>query len=72
MERDREAVGLVADLLNRVQDGIEAVEADGLALVSPHVHQFLALGDRRQGLRRQAQLLQRLGRRVQLAHAAID
>ncbi len=42
---DGEAVALVADLLDEVQDGRAAVEDDGVVLLAVDVDDLFALGD---------------------------
>ena len=71
MVGDREAVGLVADLLQRVERGRRRVEDEGLEAV-PLVHLLLLLGERDDREPVESQILQDLEPDVELAPAAVD
>src|SRR3954447_2736960 len=72
MEGHSEAVRLVADHLDQVEHWRMVIEGDGIFLLAVNVENFLALGDCRQRLVDDFNLLQRLSRSVQLSQAAID
>ena len=72
MERDREAVGFVADQLYQVQHRIVVIEDDRIVLLSVDVDDLFALSDRSQRLAGDLQRFERLRRSVQLADAAVD
>ena len=69
---DGEAVRLVADALDEVQDGRAAVEDDGIVLLPVEVDHLFAFCNRRERLRGEAELFKRRGCRVELAEAAVD
>ena len=72
MVADGEAMAFVADELDEMQNGRAAVENDRLVFVSVEINDFFFLGDGSQGLRGEAERLQRVGRGVKLAEAAVD
>ena len=72
MIADGEAVALVADELDRVQDGRAAVEDDGLVFVAVEVDDLFAFGDRGQRLAGEAERFEGFGGGVELAQAAVD
>ena len=68
----RKAVALITDLLDYMQHRRAPVEHHRIVLLSMHVDDLLALGNRGQRLRRQPDLLQRGGGGVQLPQSAVD
>ena len=69
---DREAVGLVADLLDDVQDGAAAVEDDRFVLLSVDVDNLFAFRDGRERESCEAEFLECGCRSVELAEPAVD
>jgi hypothetical protein len=72
MVADGEAVALVADELDEMEDGRMAVEDDRLLLVAVEVDDFFALGDGGERLRGEAERFESFGGGVELAESAID
>ena len=72
MVADGESMTLVADGLDQMQDGRAAVEDYGLVLVAVDVDDLLALGDRGERLRGEAEELEGICGGVELAQAAVD
>jgi hypothetical protein len=72
MIADGEAVALVADELDEMEDRGAAVEDDGLVFVAVYVNNFFALGDGGEWLRGQPQGFESFGGGVELAEAAVD
>ena len=72
MIADGEAMALVADELDEMQDRRAAVEDDGLVFVAVDVDDFFALGDGGQGLDGEAEGFESFGGGVELAEAAVD
>ena len=72
MIADGEAVALVADELDEMQDRRAAVEDDGLVFVAVEIDDFFALGDGGERLRREAEGFEGFGGGVELAEAAVD
>src|SRR5580704_15377343 len=69
---DGEAVRLIADALDEVQDGRAAVEDDRIVLLPVEVDDLFSLCNRREWLRREAEFFKRRCRRVELTEAAVD
>jgi hypothetical protein len=69
---DGEAMALVADHLDQVQDGGMAIEDDGLVFVAVEVDDFFFFGDGGEGLRGEAEGFEGVGGSVELAEAAVD
>jgi hypothetical protein len=72
MIADGEAMALVSDELNEMQDGRAAVEDDGVVFLAVEIDDFLALGDGGQRLAGEAERLESFGRGVELAQAAVN
>ena len=72
VESDREAMRFVADLLHQMKHRRVMVEHDGIALAAQHVQDFFLLGDRRQWLIDDLDLLESCRGRVQLADSTVD
>ena len=72
MIADGEAVALVADELNEMEDGRAAVEDDGLLLVAVEVDDLFALGDGGEWRAGEAEGFEGLGGGVELAETAVD
>jgi hypothetical protein len=72
MIADSEAMALVADGLNEMEDGRAAVEDDGVVLLAVEVNDLLFFGDGGEGLRSEAELFEGFGGGVELAEAAVD
>jgi len=72
MVADGEAVALVADELDEMEDGGAAVEDDGLLLVAVEIDDLFALGDGGQRLAGEAEGFEGLGGGVKLAQSAVD
>ena len=72
MEGDGEAVSLVADLLDEVEDGIVAVELDGLVFLAVEVEDFFFFGDAGEGLVDDSEGFEGFSGGVELADAAVD
>src|SRR5207247_6480595 len=68
---DREAVGLVADLLERMERGRRRVERERVEALAD-VDLLLLLGERDDGKVVEAEVLQHLEPHVELATAAVD
>jgi len=69
---DGEAVRLVANALDEMQDRGAAVEDDGLVLLAVEVDDFFSLRYRREGLGGEAEGFERGGGGVELADSAVD
>ena len=69
---DGEAVGLVANALDEVQDRGAAFEDYGVVLLAVEVDDFFTLGDGREGLGGEAEGFEGGGGGVELAQAAVD
>jgi hypothetical protein len=69
---DGEAVALVADDLDEMEDGRAAVEDDGVVFLAVEVDDLFLLGDGGEGLGGEAELFESVGGGVELAEAAID
>ncbi len=72
VERHREAVRLVADLLDEVQHGRVALQNDGLIFLAQHVKNFLFFRDAGYGLIDDLQRFECLGSGMKLADSTID
>ena len=72
VEGDSEAVGLVADLLDQMKDGIVAVEPDRLVFLAVEVEDFFLFGDAGQRLVDDGEGFEGFGGGVELADAAVD
>lgn len=64
---DGEAVGLVADLLDEVEDGGAAIEDDGVVFLAVNVDDLFAFGDGGEGLEGDAEFGEGVGGGVELA-----
>ena len=69
---DGEAVALVADALDDVEDGGAAVKDDGVVFLAVDVDDLFALGDGGEGLGGEAELFEGFCGGVELAEAAVD
>ena len=72
VEGDGETVGLVADRLDEVEDGVVAVELDGLVFLAVEVEDFFFFGDAGEGLVDDGEGFEGFGGGVELADAAVD
>jgi len=72
MEGYSEAVGLVANELDQVQDRRMMIERDRIFLLSVNVENLFAFGDGGQGLVDDLELFQRFGGGVELAQTSVD
>jgi hypothetical protein len=72
MVADGEAVTLVADGLNEMENGRAAVEDDGVVFLTVEVDDLFLFGDGGEGLRGEAEFFKGFGGGVELAEAAID
>src|SRR5260370_16364910 len=66
------AVGLIADLLDQMEDRRMMFQADRLILLPEDVDDFLLLGDTGDSLVDDFEFFQRRGGRVELAESAVD
>jgi hypothetical protein len=72
VEGDGEAMGLVADLLDQVEDRVVAVELDGLVFLAVEVEDLFLFGDAGERLVDDSQRFEGFGGGVELADAAVD
>jgi hypothetical protein len=72
MVANGEAVTLVADDLDEMEDGRAAIENDGLVFVAVQINYFFALGDGGQRLAGEAEGFKGFRGGVELAEAAVD
>jgi hypothetical protein len=72
MVSDGEAVALVANALDQMQDGGAAIEDDGLVFLAVEVDDFFSLGDGGEWLGGDAEGFKGGGGGVELADAAVD
>jgi len=72
MIADGEAMALVADELDEMENRRAAVEDDGLVFVAVEIDNFFALGDGGQWLAGETERFEGFGGGVELAQAAVD
>src|SRR5579859_915137 len=72
MKCDSEAVRFVANHLDKMEHGRVAVKDYGIVFLAEDVDDLLFLGDGSKRLVGDAQLVERLGRGMKLAQAAVD
>ena len=69
---DGEAMALVADDLDEMEDGRATVEDDGVVFLAVEVDDLFLLGDGGEGLRGQSEFFESFGGSMELAEAAVD